>query len=183
VTCNFCRLSEWKLRLYFRDILKSRYYVTFYILYTINNVWKIRTLLSTLHSHALRKRDFHTLQPYHTQHNHPSMTIFLLTSNRLRPRLLKVHRKPVCNYPKPEHIFSKCVFNNFVWLIRQMLVCDPKLLQWLGIFANIQSYVLNDWDSNPHTDKDSFRYRAQVVGPMQLTEWNPLPQRFSSWRV
>jgi hypothetical protein len=27
----------------------------------------------------------------------------------------------------------------------------------------------------PHTDKDSFRYRAQIVGPMQLTESVPKP--------
>jgi len=34
-----------------------------------------------------------------------------------------------------------------------MLICDPKLLQQLGIFANIVSYVLNDWDSNPYKDR------------------------------
>jgi len=35
--------------------------VTFSLLYTKNNVWKVQTLLSTLYAYVLRKLDFHTL--------------------------------------------------------------------------------------------------------------------------
>jgi hypothetical protein len=58
---------------------------------------------------------------------------------------------------------------------RQMLICDPKLLlQLFGIFAIVVSYyALNAWGSIPDTDRDSSRYDAQIMGPMQRNEWVP----------
>jgi len=106
VTCKSCRLSLWKLQLYFRDFLKSRYYITFSILYTKNSVWEVQTLLSTLYSHAFRKLDFHTLWSYHRKHDYPSMTILLPTSKRLRTRLFKLDRKTVRTPPIRSTYFS-----------------------------------------------------------------------------
>lgn len=97
-----------KITIVFRDFLKSRYYITFSLLYTKNNVWKVQTLLSTLYAHALRKLDFHTLWPYHTKAR-PPVNDHTLTNfepfSHLRTRLFKLDRKPVCTTPIPSTYF------------------------------------------------------------------------------
>lgn len=102
LNCKSCILPEWKLQLSFRDFLKSRYYITFSLLYAKNNVWKVQTLLSTLHAYALRKLDFHALWLYHTKAR-PPVNDHTLTNfepfNHLRTRPFKLDRKPVYTTP------------------------------------------------------------------------------------